>query len=134
MVFENGRSVDFDVGTPFDVKVPAGADANGDGSVDARFFFALDASFHNHWYREESAGYMYTGGYGRLRVVDDYSGDVVAEHKVGPEIEYLCPQKVVQNPFLPLKCFYHRGDSDIDYKPTGFTTPSVFGSLNKGGL
>ncbi|MFO0751363.1 MAG: hypothetical protein U1F43_37695, partial [Myxococcota bacterium] len=132
LTFEDGSEVPFRVGTPLDVVVPVGADVNGDGRVDVRVDFDLDATFRNTWDHSESAGYMYTAGFGRLRALDD-DGYIVGEHKVGPAIERFCAPKIPGGPIVPLHCYTTHEVEPYAFRPTGFTSMPLRGGLDLSG-
>ena len=126
---ENGGRRTFVVGSPYTFTVPMGADANGDGRVDMFIVFALDSTFTNTWYHRESAGYIYTGGFGRLRALDD-SGHILGEHKTGPAFEHACAPKVGSPNAGGLHCYRSLSDDVITFEPTGFSNPELMGGID----
>ena len=129
VTLENGAIRTFRVGTPYALVVPANADVNHDGKVDASISFALDADFENVWDHHSNSGYIYTGGFGRIRVLDD-RGIPTAERKVGPAFQQQCGPKVGGNPMAALKCYTSDKSYTVAFEPHGFTVPEIAGSLD----
>lgn len=129
LVFENGVEHTFRLGTDTEVVVPVGADVDGDGRVEVEVELTLDSTFNNLWDHREEAGYLYTGGFGRLRATDE-DGSILGQRQVGPALEHFCAPKGRGDPFTPLKCYVSSGTETHSFRPTGFTEPSLLGGLD----
>jgi hypothetical protein len=129
LTFEDGSTAAFRVGTPFEVRVPTAGDKNGDGRVDVSIAFSLDSEFNNIWDHRENAGYIYTGGFGRLRALWP-DGSIVGQREVGPAMDHFCAPKGRGDPFTPLKCYVSHGAEQHTFKPTGFSTPTILGGFD----
>ncbi|MCA9516924.1 MAG: cadherin repeat domain-containing protein, partial [Myxococcales bacterium] len=131
LTFENGAETSFRVGEPVDVLVPADADADHDGKVDVTFAFTLDSQFHNTWDHLERAGYFYTGGFGRFRLIDD-DGFLLAERQVGPAFEKSCVPKVSETGGVTGSCYVSHAVDEFTFAPTGWTSAPLRGALDLG--
>ena len=131
LVLEDGTSYTFPLGKPVDITVPAGADVNGDGRVDVSIQLALDSTFHDTWHHHDTLGYMYSGGFGRLRAFDAL-GTVVAKRSVGPAYQNGCglEAKSSTEPNDPVNCLSGSGTSQFDFKPSGFSRPIINGGFD----
>lgn len=129
LVFENGAEHAFRLGTETEVLVPSDADVDGDGRVEVEVRMALDSTFNNVWDHREEAGYLYTGGFGRLRATDE-EGYILGQRQVGPAMEHFCAPKGRGDPFTPLKCYVSTGTETTSFRPRGFSEPSLRGGLD----
>jgi hypothetical protein len=129
LVLEDGTTTTFPVGTPVQITVPANADLNHDARVDVSITLSLDSSFHDSWSHTETGGYLYTGGYGRFRVLDDF-GKTIAKRQVGPALDQACTPLLPSGDVDPIHCISTTTNTKIDFDPTGFSKPKILGAFD----
>ncbi|MFN3199697.1 MAG: FG-GAP-like repeat-containing protein [Bradymonadia bacterium] len=89
MTLEDGSMVTFDVGTPANVQIPAGADVNGDGRVQASISVDMRASAVNNRHLDIEMGLRWLAGH----VIFQPSNPAFPTREAGPFFD-----TVVRNP------------------------------------
>ncbi len=136
IVFENGDTVDFELGTDVELTVPQGADLNDDGKVAMEIEVLPRTRFAGETSQLYRYGYTLTVGGVVMTPVDDEDNVLGPSLELGPMIDELCQPKICPPPqCVPLtpkgrRCRDVNIEDDFDFAPSGFRARSVFGAVD----